>query len=77
MATPGNFGGGSTGPDHIFLGITRATPSAPGRGRAQSPVRVKLALRVSVTLNMLRLETFSATRILYRARRAQGRAAPI
>ena len=39
MATPGNFGGGSTGPDQIFLGITRAPPSAPGRGRAQSPVR--------------------------------------
>jgi hypothetical protein len=37
MATPGNFGGGSTGPDQIFLGITRAPPSAPGRGRAQSP----------------------------------------
>jgi hypothetical protein len=39
MATPGNFGGGSTGPDQIFLGITRAPPSAPGRGRAQRPVR--------------------------------------
>jgi hypothetical protein len=39
MATPGNFGGGSTGPDKIFLGIARAPPSAPGRGRAQSPVR--------------------------------------
>jgi hypothetical protein len=39
MATPGNFGGGSTGPDQIFLGIARAPPSAPGRGRAQSPVR--------------------------------------
>jgi hypothetical protein len=39
MATPGNFGGGSTGPDQGFLGITRAPPSAPGRGRAQSPVR--------------------------------------
>jgi hypothetical protein len=43
MATPGNFqfrGGGSQalgpGPDQIFLGITRAPPSAPGRGRAQS-----------------------------------------
>jgi hypothetical protein len=35
MDTPGNFGGGSTGPDQIFLGITRAPPSAPGRGRAQ------------------------------------------
>jgi hypothetical protein len=33
--TPGNFGGGSTGPDQIFLGITRARSSAPGRGRAQ------------------------------------------
>jgi hypothetical protein len=43
MTTPGNFGGGSTGPDpdQIFLGITRAPPSAPGRGRgrAQGPVR--------------------------------------
>jgi hypothetical protein len=39
MATPGNFGGGSTGPGQGFLGITRAPPSAPGRGRAQSPVR--------------------------------------
>jgi hypothetical protein len=39
MATLGNFGGGSTGPDQIFLGITRAPPSASGRGRAQSPVR--------------------------------------
>jgi hypothetical protein len=40
MATPGNFGGGSTGPDQIFLGIiTRAPPRAPGRGRAQSPAR--------------------------------------
>jgi hypothetical protein len=41
MATPGNFGGGSTGPDQIFLGITGAPPSAPGRGGAQSPVRQK------------------------------------
>jgi hypothetical protein len=41
MATPGNFGGGSTGPGQIFLGITGAPPSAPGRGRAQSPVRQK------------------------------------
>jgi hypothetical protein len=32
-------GGGGTGPDQIFLGITRAPASAPGRGRAQSPVR--------------------------------------
>ena len=39
IAAPGNFGGGSAGPDQIFLGITRAPPSAPGRGRAQSPVR--------------------------------------
>jgi hypothetical protein len=30
MATPGNFGGGSTGPDQIFLGITGTPPSAPG-----------------------------------------------
>jgi hypothetical protein len=46
----GNFGGGrgrgrgrgsSTGPDQIFLGITRAPPSALGRGRAQSPARQK------------------------------------
>jgi hypothetical protein len=35
MATPGNFGGGSAGPDRVFLGITRAPPSAPGRERAQ------------------------------------------
>jgi hypothetical protein len=41
MATPGNFGGGGIGPDQIFLGITRAQASAPGRGRAQSPVRQK------------------------------------
>jgi hypothetical protein len=41
MATPGDFGGGSIGPDQIFLGITRAPPSAPGRGRAQSHVRQK------------------------------------
>jgi hypothetical protein len=34
-----DFGGGSTGPDQIFPGITRAPPSAPGRGRAQSPAR--------------------------------------
>jgi hypothetical protein len=39
MATPGNFGGGSTGPDQIFLGITGAPPSAPGRVGAQSPLR--------------------------------------
>jgi hypothetical protein len=42
LATPGNFGGGgggSTGPGHIFLGITRAPPSPPGRGRVQSPMR--------------------------------------
>jgi hypothetical protein len=32
MATPGNFGGGSTGLGQIFLGITRAPPSAPGEG---------------------------------------------
>jgi hypothetical protein len=41
MATPGNFGRGSTGPDQFFLGITRAPPSAPGRGRAQGPVPVR------------------------------------
>jgi hypothetical protein len=41
MATPGNFGGGSTGPDQIFLDMARAPPSPPGRGRAQSPVRRK------------------------------------
>jgi hypothetical protein len=29
------------GPDQGFLGITRAPPSAPGRGRAQSPARQK------------------------------------
>jgi hypothetical protein len=44
MATPGNSGGGSAGPDQIFLGITHnegaaKAPSAPGRGRAQSPLR--------------------------------------
>jgi hypothetical protein len=42
MATPKNFGGGSrkhTVPDQLFLGITRAPPSPPGRGRAQNPVR--------------------------------------
>jgi hypothetical protein len=39
MATLGNFGGGSTGPDQIFLGITMAPRSAPGRGRAPGPVR--------------------------------------
>jgi hypothetical protein len=26
MATPGNFGGGSTGPDQIFLGIRDDIP---------------------------------------------------
>jgi hypothetical protein len=45
MAIPGNFGGGSTGPDQIFLGITGTPPSAPGRGGetggAQGPVRQK------------------------------------
>jgi hypothetical protein len=41
MAAPGNFGGGSAGPDQIFLGITRAPKSTPVRGRAQSPVRQK------------------------------------
>jgi hypothetical protein len=41
MATPGNFGGGSTGPGQNFRRITGAPPSAPGRGRAQSPVRQK------------------------------------
>jgi hypothetical protein len=39
MATPGDFGGGSTGPGQVFLGITRAPPSAPGRGCVQGPVR--------------------------------------
>jgi hypothetical protein len=40
MATPGNFGGGSTGPDQIFwvylsISTPRAPPSAPrGEGRA-------------------------------------------
>jgi hypothetical protein len=32
---------------------------------------------LSLLENMRRLETFSATRILYRGRRAQGRARPI
>jgi hypothetical protein len=35
MATPGNFGGGSTGPDQIFLGITGAPPSAHRRATSK------------------------------------------
>jgi hypothetical protein len=45
MATPGNFGGGSAGPDQVFLEITGTPPSAKRQARrgggapsgAQSP----------------------------------------
>jgi hypothetical protein len=51
MATPGNFGGGSKGPDQIFLGITRTPSSAPGRAggaqKAEPPGHKALAVEVS------------------------------
>jgi hypothetical protein len=38
---PGNFGGGSTGPGQIFLGITGTPPSVPGRGGRPEPCAAK------------------------------------